>query len=422
MQTPRGAMLPASLVIPSLPKTGTLTAKSRLMARTSYKIIIRDYSKNDDGNAPLMLQVFINGERLRLAIGVYVSPKYFDKENGCIKKSHAAASDLNMVIGKSLARANDIFVRYKLAGKVLTANIFKQEFLLADFQKNDFLMYMEKKIEQRRSKNIIDDLTRSTQRSILKKIRNYRSHLSFAELTKSFCDDFHKYLKERGDEPWTVWGAFKTLKAYVNIALGEGMIFENPFAQFKISVPKVKRDYLEDTEIVTLHNYFLSEDCKPSHQNVLRYFLFSCLTGLRISDITRIGHDNIINNELHFIPRKNRTKQEILRIPLTDEIRSLIITTDGKLFHTYADVYTNRLLKEIAKACGIKRNLIYHMARHSFATHAITSGVNILVLKELMGHTKLETTTIYTHVVQKKKVEGMQKMSGLLSSSGRNGS
>ena len=68
-------------------------------------------------------------------------------------------------------------------------------------------------------------------------------------------------------------------------------------------------------------------------------------------------------------------------------------------------------LKEIAKLCGIERNLTYHMARHTYATQTcISQGVPIETLSKLMGHRSIQTTQIYAKITNQKVNEDMKKL------------
>ena len=68
----------------------------------------------------------------------------------------------------------------------------------------------------------------------------------------------------------------------------------------------------------------------------------------------------------------------------------------------------NEYLKEIAKACGINKYVSFHMARHTFATTVtLTNGVPIETVSKMLGHTKMSTTQVYVHILEKKISDDM---------------
>ncbi len=71
---------------------------------------------------------------------------------------------------------------------------------------------------------------------------------------------------------------------------------------------------------------------------------------------------------------------------------------DGKILPVISNQKLNAYLKEIADICGIKKNLTFHLARHTFATHLLEQGTDLRTIQELMGHTDIKTTAIYLHV------------------------
>ena len=85
----------------------------------------------------------------------------------------------------------------------------------------------------------------------------------------------------------------------------------------------------------------------------------------------------------------------------------------GRLAETYHRKVEKRcgpsLLKEIADICGIKKDLTFHLARHTFATTTtLSKGVPIETVSKMLGHTNIETTQIYARITNSKIGSDMQ--------------
>jgi site-specific recombinase XerD len=74
---------------------------------------------------------------------------------------------------------------------------------------------------------------------------------------------------------------------------------------------------------------------------------------------------------------------------------------NGKLLgSTYSSKAIARVMREAVKEAGISKSVTVHSLRHSFATHLIEDGLNIITVKDLLGHSKIETTMVYLHIAQ----------------------
>lgn len=94
--------------------------------------------------------------------------------------------------------------------------------------------------------------------------------------------------------------------------------------------------------------------------------------------------------------KRQKTNTDV-NVPLLD-IPKMILKKykgklpDGKILPIISNQKLNAYLKEIADVCGIKKNLTFHVARHTFGTMMLTLGVDLYTVSKLLGHTKVETT------------------------------
>ena len=144
------------------------------------------------------------------------------------------------------------------------------------------------------------------------------------------------------------------------------------------------------------------------------------LYGLVHIDVAKLNIDNIetdLDGKQWIKTMRQKTSIE-LRIPLLNKARRILlkyqdhprVSGRNKLLPTLSNQKTNSYLKEISDFCGIKKNLTFHVARHTFATTVtLTNGVPIETVSKLLGHTKLATTQIYARVVDQKVKQDMER-------------
>jgi site-specific recombinase XerD len=127
-----------------------------------------------------------------------------------------------------------------------------------------------------------------------------------------------------------------------------------------------------------------------------------CLTPSNIS----IG----IDGDYWSITSRKKTNQPV-RVPLLPKALELIekyknhprALAMGTVFPILSNQKLNAYLKEIADLCGITKNLIFHLARHTFATTVtLTNGVPIETVSKMLGHTSIMTTQVYAKVLEQK--------------------
>ncbi len=173
----------------------------------------------------------------------------------------------------------------------------------------------------------------------------------------------------------------------------------------KIQGVETKRTYLSENEIVLL---------SKSHcvnENVKKAFLFSCLCGLRFSDINQLQTNNIDYENNHIVLRNKKTSS-IQYIPLTESMKVFLnYASNNEFLFTLPDISNvERNLEKWAKVAGIKKKLTFHVARHTFATLLLTKNVDIYTISKLLNHKDLKTTQIYASIIDEKKTNALNTL------------
>ena len=358
-----------------------------------------DYIKKD-GSCAVFVYTYIRRQKVRFNTGVSVKPDNWNDEKKRIKGSSKFAKDNNLVIDNCISRVNDIFVRYRLSNRELTPDILKKEYKTPSTY-IDFYDFMRKTIQE--EEGMLSKNTIAAHNSLLNKLTSFRKSLMFADITPELIDDFHKFMKNKlKNNPNTIQKTLSNFRAFMNTAKKKKVIDENPFDQVKLKRGQVNRQFLEEhelTKLIELYNRY------PANKRyVLKYFLFACFTGLRISDIRRIKYEDVINDTLVFQPYKTRGMTKIVRIPLTRPAKRYMkdnqgLKIRGCIFQPYADQVTNRLLKEIIQDAGIQKDISFHCARHTFATMYLRKTRDLAGLQKLLGHYSITETMKYAHVL-----------------------
>ena len=149
----------------------------------------------------------------------------------------------------------------------------------------------------------------------------------------------------------------------------------------------------------------------PCKDDVLkRAFLFSILTGLRHSDIQTLKWKQIQQTSKgtwQAVVIQQKTKRPDYKPVIQQALQLCGIRPDDDealVFEGLTDAsWISRPLKVWIEASGIKKHITFHTRRHSFASLLLENGVDIYTIKDLMGHTNVRTTQIYTHIVNEQK-------------------
>lgn len=180
-------------------------------------------------------------------------------------------------------------------------------------------------------------------------------------------------------------------------------------------------DFLEKIESRDIHKEFLTQDelktlaSTPCDIPVLRNAsLFSCLTGLRISDILNLKWENLCTapDLGHCIRLRTQKTQTEALLPISYEAYALCGEPGtGKVFKELRRCTTGYPLKAWIKKAGIQKHITFHCFRHTYATLQIAAGTDIFTVSKMLTHKNVATTQIYAELVSEKKRETVDKIS-----------
>ncbi|MEL0649888.1 site-specific integrase [Algibacter sp. TI.3.09] len=229
--------------------------------------------------------------------------------------------------------------------------------------------------------------------AFVKRVRNY----------------FDKEARTKSDLPLALnskYSYFNKFKASLRLAFNEGYLSINYAAQAKsFEQAESQREYLTFKELQNLSN----TPCK--YEVLKRAFLFSCLTGLRWSDINAMIWSEVRDEDEDVI-RINFRQQK------TDGVEYLYISKQARdllgerkepqdrvfVGLKYSAVYNNEIVRWCNRA-GISKHITFHSARHTNAVLLLENGADIYTVSKRLGHREIRTTAIYAKIVDKKMRE-----------------
>ena len=399
------------------------------MMKSIFRVVfyLRSNYVNKEGKTSVMLRIYLNNERLSLgSTGISVKSSQWDKEKERIKGRTTEALNTNLQLDNIASGLQSIFRRIEMSDVVSLERI-KSEFL-GKKEEIDTLMQLFEKHNGDVAKQVGVSVGKATLQKYNVCKRHFseflekqykRSDLKLTELTYVVIREFDLYLRtEVGQNANTATKTMKTFKTITLLGQKMGVLLHDPFMNHRFHIEPVNRGFLTDEEILLIAN----KDLSISRLELVRdIFIFSCFTGLAYIDVSNLTPDHIVTlgDKQWIMTQRQKTSVET-NVLLLDIPKAIIAKyggktyRNGKLFPMLTNQKTNSYLKEIADICGIKRNLTFHLARHTFATMSLSKGVPMESVSKMLGHTNIRTTQIYARITNKKIEHDMEELADKL--------
>lgn len=242
--------------------------------------------------------------------------------------------------------------------------------------------------------------------------RDITSFMDFCDtdinnITKLHVNSFILSLKEQKLTQTSISRKISALKSFFKWACANNYVNNNPISFIEqAKLPKHLPKVLSTNDILNLTNLDLS-----IKEKVVIELLYSC--GLRVSELCNLEINNINLKAQHIICFGKGSKERIIpfgdyaknilqkyleyRETIAKQSKKLLLQEDGRETNRQ-DIY--RIIHSLGKL--LNKDISPHTLRHTFATHLLDNGADLRIVQELLGHSDVSTTQLYTHISKKR--------------------
>lgn len=378
-----------------------------------------DRLKNE--KMPVYARITIDGKRIEISLKHKIAVSDWNDKNGMGKINTEEGRSLNIFMEQTRASFVGCYREMTLQKKVITVETFKRAYYgeeEEDYTLGKLMNYHNVEMKENLAWGTMKNYF-TTQKYLEKflKEKMRRPDITLREINYKFVTSFEYYLKTYQpldhEKPLGNNGVMKHMERFrkmINVALKNEWLEKDPFKAYKLKFTKYERGYLTEEELTVLENKLFDNE---RMQNVLDLFIFSCYTGLSYIDAVNLTPLDIvkgIDQEYWLVTKREKTNTPV-KVPLLPKAIELIekyannvkCQAEGSVLPKMSNQKLNGYLKEIADVSSIKKNITFHLARHTFATTVtLSNGVPIESVSKMLGHTKISTTQVYAKVIERK--------------------
>ena len=388
----------------------------------SFLFYLKRNEPKKNGNVVIMIRITVDKEKVQFSSKLEVHPDQWDAKLRRVVGKTNIASNLNRKLENIQAvismHYTNLINKKGYATPEDIKNLFfgvveKGETILTYFQQHNDEYALKVGLVTTHKTYTRYELTKERLAAFIK--YKYKvSDMLMEDINVNFINSFYIYIRDKYECANNYTMKFiQRLRTIINYAKGSGLIFIDPFVNYKFKFNNVDREILSQQEINIMYaKEFVSERLAQ----VRDIYIFCCYTGLSYIDVAQLKESNIklaFDNNLWIMTKRHKTN-------VNSNIRLLDIPIDilgkykGKQKNNLAlpvlsNQKMNDYLKEIAVVCGIDKKITCHTARHTFATTiGLSNGVRIETISKMLGHTNIKTTQIYAKITDLKISKDME--------------
>lgn len=264
--------------------------------------------------------------------------------------------------------------------------------------------------------------SQNTISSYVRDLAQFERYLSSAASGQSLdnvstetIESYDSWLTGKGKSAATVTRSLASLKCFYGWMIASGQREDNPAASAKgMKVERKLPQILTSQEVELLLAQPQCIDPKGFRDHAMLELLYA--TGIRVSELISLNVEHL-NLAAGFIRCQSRTKERVIPLyagavrALSDYVRNvrpqLAVEGERALFVNMNGERMSRqgfwkIIKSYQEKAGIKTDITPHTLRHSFAAHLLANGADLRSIQEMLGHSDISSTQIYTQLVNQK--------------------
>lgn len=404
----------------------------------SHQVTIYMYARASKANAagqhPIYVRITIQGKRTEFSTKKFIDPSKWEQKKMKMKGNTEEARSINSYLDslRNKLTQTQVVLEYQAAN--ITLDTFMNAYQGKSTQRERMLIPIFKDHNKKLKALIGIDYAKGTHGRYEISLKHTQDYIRFqygtediaiSQIDHAFVTGYDFYLRtERLCGNNTTVKYIKNFQKVIKICLANGWMTSDPCINYKVKLQEIERSFLTEEEL---------EDLVQKQINIERLavvrdiFLFSCFTGLAYIDVKQLTSDNIVKGiDGHlWIDTKRQKTNTPSRIPLLRTALDIIqkyqdhpkCNNENTLLPVSSNQKMNAYLKEIATICGIKKELTFHCARHTFATTVtLSNGVPIESVSKMLGHKNIRTTQHYAKITDSKVANDMDNLKAIMES------
>lgn len=385
------------------------------MSKVNTMIMYRPDRPKVNKTYPVVLRVTIQREVKYIPLGFDVLKKDFDAKNETVKQSDPDFHKKRIAITTANTKVNAIERHFLIGDINPTMNEFVRLYNSNSFNNDSFYDYID---EVKRTKQGLSHETLIFYEKQTNKLKMFSESLTIGYVnSKDFIIEYRDFLINNLSNKEITWNkSLEFVRRILNQALKDDRITKNVFIHFPLKNPKGTFEPLTIKEVKSLRELYDKKELKPIPQEVLRYFLFACYTGMRWRDIKELRWENIKPTAgTTWVEFTQHKTQKPAKLPLIPQVLELIPERGfdkQKIFSVKGN--EARYLKPIKEDLGITGNKPFHSARSTVNTILLSLDVPIEVREMIVGDTKDVIRNHYTKDNEEMIKGAMERMSYIL--------